>query len=305
MNTEKKKPLFDKFDALAVFKDLYDEDPAKFEGYKKLFRVRKWLVPPHGLFTPHDLKRLADKELVKLVKRLELVGKPSDVYNYTDELDAFRFNIEKTKLLSKTTYEAYYYLTVELDIDPDKAKELEIKIDDVFNIYLPIFYEQLLVQVVSIIEAYLDDILRYIYNKELGRKSFIKESKSMDKRMSYKKILDFKSLEELHQLIVEETIGEYQRWDERIKFFNDRKKLNIKFDESGFKVKDLKKLTARRNIIIHRKGIVDQKYLADTKDKTYKIGDEIKIDQGYISNTLDGIEKLAEFIDKKVIEEYY
>jgi len=270
--------------------------------------VKSKIIPP---VTKKEIEQSTVKGVQKFVDKYGLLVSSIEKYQWTQEYDTFKHNCDNLRKLDNITSLSYELFEIVSRDSPDilesilqvDEENIESYLDDMIRCR-PLFNEQLLIQVVQVLEVYIFDILKFIYNKEI-KKLILDDDKKGGKTLKYKDILDCNDVKDIYELMIEEEIRETQSWDRIIQVFNDKKKLNIKFEESGFTIENLKKLIQTRHLIIHRKGIVDRKYLEKTEDRSHKVGDKIEVSYKMFTDSLKNVSKLVELIDNKVVDRYY
>jgi len=268
--------------------------------------IKKNIIPK---VTEKEIEQSSVKGIRKFVEKYNLLTSSIEKFECTPEYETFKFNCEKVQMLDSITSISYKLSEIVSSDIPDILESILTDEEDIDS-YLedlkkcrPLFDEQLLVQVVQNLEVYIYDILRVIYNREM-KKLIINDKKKREKTVKYKDIFDCDDINDIHRLIVDEEIRENQSWKRVIGLFNDKKKLNIRFDDSGFSLRDLNELIETRHVVIHRKGVVDEKYVECTKDRSYHIGDRLRITHKMYIESLNNVVKLVKFIDKTVVDRY-
>lgn len=278
--------------------------------------------------TKQELKQCGP-DITELIKKFGLTISARDKYGQTDEFEIFKYNfenLEKLKITLDRLYELFHNVSESMpelveevfgeynpyDSDERNSDDLEDEGDDFdedsslddsakdLKECRPLINEQLFVQAVQILEIYLDDILKIIYNRKL-EDLIIDDKENKFIKLKYDEILKFKNLGELRNFIIDAEVNKLKTWSKRIGFFKDSK---IDFDKSGFTIAELSMLVERRNLIMHRKGIVDKFYLDKTKDKTYKLQEKVNVTDDMVGRALDNTFKLAGYIDKKVLKPF-
>ncbi len=131
--------------------------------------------------------------------------------------------------------------------------------------------ESSVILICTVFEAFILDVLKKFYKMNL-RKLIEMDEKKGKKTVSYREILDFKTLEELHSYIIQEVINDYT-WSGIIGFFH--KKLNINFEDSGVRISKINEIRETKNILVHKKGRIDERFLKQVKGCKYRVGDKI------------------------------
>lgn len=147
-------------------------------------------------------------------------------------------------------------------------------------------YRQLFINIFSIFDASVFDILKEYFNKNINELEIFfnpNNSKTEKQKLSFDELLKFNDIDSLHyEMINTRFSGIYISSIMRhIKNFRDDF-----FDESLDFSKLLETIN-RRNIHIHNKGIVDNKYVEDINPYSYKLGDTAFITREYLYNTFE------------------
>jgi hypothetical protein len=150
-----------------------------------------------------------------------------------------------------------------------------------------------LIYMVSLFEYYICDIIKYIYSKKI----YI--LKTRKKELDYETMLSFNTMEELNEYIIEkehETIG-HKSYEDIKKYFMNK----FKIDFTKLKNENLiNPIFVTRNIIVHNRGVVNEKFLLKVQNSGYKLGDVVKINEDYLDKTLSLLRSLNFYIDSCV-----
>lgn len=154
---------------------------------------------------------------------------------------------------------------------------------------LVILHETVIQQLVNSWENLLGDIFKwFITNKPDGIDS--------SKKISYADLLNFSSLEDAKNLVINEEIKNFlskKDTKEQIKFFKDKLKFNF---ESQFPLlNNLYEIILRRHIIVHAGGLITAEYLSRVKPfnvvdtKNLKEGEYLDVPAKYVIELWDTI----------------
>ena len=149
---------------------------------------------------------------------------------------------------------------------------------------------------ITIFETWLSDVLREIlraYPQKIRRDK-------VDSAI----IIDSSSHEEcLEKLIDEELIRlSYASTKEFTKRLQEITSTDI---ESVSELLDVYELKAARNIILHNRGIVNEKYLKQAGEKARaQIGEEIKLDSESLINSFNILESFVTEVSDKLVKKY-
>lgn len=156
-------------------------------------------------------------------------------------------------------------------------------------------YRQSFINIFSIFEASIFDVLKDYFKKNIGElERFFNPNNSNNNKLRYSSedLLDFETIDSLHDDLIERRFsGIYLSTIIRLlkcynsKFFDDTSDLTKLFESIN-----------RRNIHIHNKGIVDSKYILDANPYSFKLGDTAFISRDYLYT----IFKLFTSFDNKI-----
>jgi uncharacterized protein YutE (UPF0331/DUF86 family) len=221
-----------------------------------------------------------------------------DIYS---PIDNFRFNILKSRILFITAKKiAKIWPDINEEIVSDDNSEnmtLESFIEEVvamagtgvFTYYT--YTEQALVTAVSALEVYLKDRLAYaIQNDKRLIKQFLTQKIQVDRIMN----VGLNLSNDIGRLIIEDI--KFQNLKEIQKLYD--KVFNIcVFNEE--EIKELQKIIAIRNIIVHKAGIIDHMFLKQVKGK-YQLDQRVFFAREEISEMIDFILKMGENIENLI-----
>lgn len=130
----------------------------------------------------------------------------------------------------------------------------------------------------------LDDLLKY------------PRIKIEDTTLKFQEIIDLGSIEEAKRYIVEKEVEKIMKENPNdwVKYLKE--KVKLKLDSYDKNVKYFNEIMARRNLIVHNDGIVNNYYLNRVGvDNIYNvgIGDVLKVDSEYIIKAFDIFEEIA------------
>lgn len=139
----------------------------------------------------------------------------------------------------------------------------------------------------------LIDLLLILHPKALGGTFNIEEQN----KFSLSEMYNYQTREDLKRLAISEQVGRFLKkgllkW-EKILFQNQKIAMKELVEDWG----EVVEAFARRNAVVHSNGLVDQGYLAQTKEiklRDLKIGDFLNCDWVYTCNILNVIEHLGE-----------
>lgn len=154
-----------------------------------------------------------------------------------------------------------------------------------FHTHLP---EILVVGVVSIYDGYISELLQLALRH---RPSIIEES---DKKLSYRQIMSFGSLEAAQRHIVGKELDTilYGSRQDQIDWISTKLRLNINLSDP--KLKEFSEVCERRNILTHNGGRVSEQYIDNCRKSgispaSANIGEKIRITDPYIRSAVDTV----------------
>jgi len=192
-----------------------------------------------------------------------------------------------------------------------KFAELVERIDDLVDIDIFIrmdvkFFWQLpelirvlgLSHIVTILEGYLVDIAREIL---LAHPNALRSGR----QLSAETVLQLGGQKQIVRYLAEREVEEllYKSFPDVADYFD--KKFNINLNASAVSVGQIVEILATRNIHVHNRGIVNQRYLQSVRDSTLKLGAYKSISEDYLRHSINLIRKLIEFIDTEVQRKYF
>lgn len=197
-----------------------------------------------------------------------------------------------------------YEFTVQRAIDVAKArgdesdqegiKIFEQKIKNLPN-YSKLVHSMTVVYAVSKFESFLtdcyDQLLRWNQN-----------ALKTAKQISYKEVLEFKSIGDLHQALKERELLEFSFSSFAQKMQTLEKKFNINYSRDEMNIETITEILTTRNIHLHNNGFINDVYLKNNSLTTFRIGDERKIDVEYSIHVISELMHAGESIHKKVLE---
>lgn len=112
--------------------------------------------------------------------------------------------------------------------------------------------------------------------------------KYLDKQSVTFSELSSSNIKDVKQLIIDRQLDSIMRdsYKEWFKIFESHK---LSFKNYSDEMRILEEIYARRNILVHNSGRVNESYLALVKDSPYKIGEVLAVDKEYLANAFDAI----------------
>jgi hypothetical protein len=260
-------------------------DTASYRTFdSSLWKLAYFLGTTENLFTKQvgiltKEARSARKDIPQLEKKFSELIKKSDTC---------KLSKKEEKLFTKIDEKIYDYM------DMDVFTPMEIKGFRQFNELIRIFG---LIYLVAIFKGYLSDIVEEI----------IKIHPNMIKSMNQLRVMGTITQGNRKQTIsyLTEKAARYLEsayFGDVIKYF----KTNFKIDlsKSGVKPEKIIEIIASRNIHIHNKGIVNQRFSKNVKDNTLKMGTYKHITKEFLKDSIKNVDIILKFIDIEVKNKY-
>jgi len=218
----------------------------------------------------------------------------------TGPYQEFEYNIKRLKSHLKYSEVAYEYFEYVAESNFDDIEEAlgyeKDEIDwDQFKHELDhsrkeILYDQALVNLISLFEYYVSNLLRWIYRNDSSTQDNLRVSLTYeDIRLNMDNLLDF---------ILNQYLN-YLNWPARKKKLNSNLKFNWKEELPGSDIID--EAIERRNLIVHNKGRINKSYLKKYPSSG-KLNDVLKTNSKYYYNVQTTTENVVKIIDQKVID---
>ncbi len=149
------------------------------------------------------------------------------------------------------------------------------------------------VYLVSILEACLRDTVRSLL---LINKNPLKNE---HRKLNTKEIIEFGNIDNLiHSLIDDELYGFSKRsFKQQADYLKNH--FDIDLFKSNVDVVRIDELKATRNLIIHNKGLVDQRYLDTVSKSSFELNDIRTIDSEYLASSINNVKQIIRFINKQ------
>mgnify|MGYP001112910043 CR=1 FL=1 len=155
-----------------------------------------------------------------------------------------------------------------------------------------------LLYLVAIFESYLVDIVREILltcpDALKSGRQFTAEA--IIKLGEQKQIISYLAEKEVDDLL-------YKSFPDVVNYFDE--KFSINLNASGVSVENIVEILATRNIHVHNRGIVNQRYLELVGGSTLKVGVYKPVTREYLRDSIGSISTLVEFINTKVQRKYF
>ena len=154
-----------------------------------------------------------------------------------------------------------------------------------------------LTYLVTIFEGYLVDIVREIL---IAHPDALKSKR----QLTAEEVLTQGGREQIISYLAEKEVEEllYCSFPDVVKYFDS--KFNINLNTSGVSAEKITEILATRNIHVHNKGVVNQRFRQLVKGSSLRVGTYKSITREYLKNSIDYIATIVKFIDTKVKTKY-
>jgi hypothetical protein len=157
--------------------------------------------------------------------------------------------------------------------------------------------EMMFSRAVDNFQIYLVDVLRQVLRK---RPEILKNRKDL---LSLERILEFPTIDDLVQSIVEKKVSSLSDDGfEKLEHWFASK--GIPFVVRGTERPNLVEAIATRNVIVHNRGRIDQRYLDRVKDSKFKVGELRTIDVDDLFQTSRVLQKLVAESDRAIVQKF-
>ncbi len=164
-----------------------------------------------------------------------------------------------------------------------------------------------LLQAVLITEDFLQKITYRIY-RDFPYKLSSNEETSEQQLKLLKIITESSDKDEMISIIAEEKIRGIFYGKPSDFFTKDKARIGIdKNLKTYYKsaIQHYEEIIARRNVLAHNNGRVDRKYLRETTNSPYKLGDTIVLEKGYLKKSIQILFGLTTVATKQALESSY
>jgi hypothetical protein len=153
-----------------------------------------------------------------------------------------------------------------------------------------------LLYLVAIFESYLVDIVRAIL---LTCPDTLKSGR----QFTAETIIKLGDQKQIISYLAEKEVEDLKGFSAVVNYFDE--KFNINLNASGVSVKNIVEILATRNIHVHNRGIVNQRYLELVGGSTLKVGAYKPVTEEYLRDSIGLIRTLVGFINTKVQRKYF
>jgi hypothetical protein len=152
--------------------------------------------------------------------------------------------------------------------------------------YPKMTHEMALIYLVALFDAFTVDCLSSVLAE---RPEMLRSSK----QITYERALEFEDRAALIAHLIEREMIDvgYKSVADQAEYIHQ--KLNIRLEESGVTIAELTELHARRNLLVHSRGVVNSVYIAATRNNVTRVGDRLTVDDAYLKRALDALDMVA------------
>lgn len=257
-------------------------------------------------FTEIELQ-FAPKDFQDFIRSNGFVISSEDKYGFTPPYEDFIYNLDRLKLHLKITKDAHSQAYMLHYDDPESLKDIPDydcsdeesweKYKDELNISKEVLYEQALISLIAIFEAFIDNTLKWIftYNED--------SRKNIKVKLSYSEVLEnLDSTVEIINMIINRLVDEHHGWDSKYDLLNSKPhKISVRSRPEYNVIRDA---VNKRNLLVHHRRIVNEYYINKDKNTKYAIGDRIHINEKYYNKIQSAINRLVKYLDKQLKEKY-
>lgn len=259
--------------------------------------------------------RGARPEFKEFVIKNDFLVSAINTYGYTEPYQDFSYSFDRLNLhlkFSEIAFDTLYYVAESnfesVLEDFEISKNDELSDPEIFEEKLnltrdEIIFEQSLISLLTIFEAYITHILQWIFQKDESARRKIRVN------INYDEVLQ--NIDEIYDFLILKKIEQIRSWDDRINTIQGNPiRIQVK-NKAEYKL--IKDAIVKRNVLIHHKGIVNTRFLKEIKNNDiskfnvkndYSVDDKIKIKRPYYYQVQGAIHNLVIFIDDKVKEKY-
>lgn len=154
------------------------------------------------------------------------------------------------------------------------------------------------IYLVALFDAFLTDVFAAVL---IERPEALKSKK----QLTYDKILELQQKGELIKFMAQREINElsYKSMADQSNYY--KAKFNINLAGSGVELTALIEIRARRNLLVHNNGIVNDMYMETVKYTTYSLGDRVELTFDYWNECKKQLDSVATFVHKSVLDKFF
>lgn len=188
-----------------------------------------------------------------------------------------------------TSERVYDFVKQQVQLNSRESKDMEI------------LYNSSLMNLIVYFEGMFSDMFKFVFLEH-------PEKLQDDRKYIYKEIAAFASFEEFKEYVIEKEIETYmyQGFMDWIDFFRKTEKIKIEYLPKY--EKEIVEIIARRNLLVHNNGRINNLYLAKV-DKTLtenlEKNQKLEIDAEYILKSINIVQKFSNLLLIELGEKYY
>ena len=250
------------------------------------------------LFTEYEYQN-SPEDVKQLLRERDWIVKAEEYYNITPAYEEFKYHIKNLDDYVRFSSSAFRILDVLQGnddgflgnyIDEYGYDNFKLKINDILNNKI---YENALINLIILFEAYLNEALGWIYKIDKLAQEKLKVN------LTYGEILS--NWDNLIDIILGGEMEDFRNFNSRKEAFR-KNKINV-FREDDENYKLILESIERRNILVHNKGKVNKAYNKRLK-VDLPLNTKLSIDEIYYYKINEAINKTIEEIDSKIIKRY-
>ena len=153
------------------------------------------------------------------------------------------------------------------------------------------------IYLVALFDSFLTDVFAAVL---IERPETLKSKK----QLTYDRILELHQKGELVEFMARREINELSYKSMADQFDYYKAKFNIDLADSNVELAALVEIRARRNLLVHNNGVVDEIYMEAIKHTTYNLGEHVEITFDYWNECKERQNSVATFVHKSVLEKF-
>ena len=220
-----------------------------------------------------------------------------DPEKYIENLKGeFKFNMDNISKYDR-------YTNVLWDLNFKESFKDTIDLNNVEKaLVLAIQHKMLIIYLVSIFESLLQTTTNLILHI-----SFKRFANSEKMKLSYAEIFNEVNIEGIKEKVIEkelQNIAYKSVKDQLLVLSKDYNFEFIELENTSNELKFLIEIFQYRNILLHNKGIINQKFIDNTDFPQHMVGTHFPIDEDYISEAILQIDNLGDILINKLEDKY-
>lgn len=217
----------------------------------------------------------------------------------------FQFNVPKSMEFYKNERCELIKILDIVEHDDFTKNVLKDEVDS-FNGHTDIVYSMSLIYGIAHFEAFFNDITRTCLAH------FWQTLKTKNKSMTHEEILAFDDIEELKNHLIEKEVAQFSHLGikEKIEYYENRfhvtfsyiRQKGVRLNWNCIELNGLISLFAKRNLILHNGGIVNDIYLRICKNENLKSGESIQISKDDVIEALTMLFRVSDSLRQVMIK---